>query len=86
MLTMPTDEAYNYLRPLYVTTQFDGQLVFKVLVDNWAAINVLLVPMLKKVGKKKNDIFPTNLIMINLCGTQPNHLEFYQLNLWLSAK
>lgn len=68
-LTMPRDKACNYMRPLYVTMQFDGQPVSRILVDNGAILNILLVSMLRKVGKKKHDILPINLIMTNFYGT-----------------
>lgn len=67
-LIMPIDKAYNHVRPLYVTTQFDGQPVLKVLVDNEATINVLSISILRKMGKKKSDM-STDLIMSNFYGT-----------------
>lgn len=64
-LTMPTNEAYNHVKPLYVIVQFDGQPVSRVLVDNGIMLSVLLISILRKMGKRKSDILATNLIMIN---------------------
>lgn len=68
MLIMPTVEACNLMRPLYITVQVDGQIVSRVLVDNEDTLNVLLVSMLSKIGKK-SDIPPTDLIRIKFCRT-----------------
>lgn len=45
----------------------------RVLVNNGATLNIFLVFILKKVGKTKSDMLPTNLIITNFCGiaTQP---------------
>lgn len=64
-LNIPMDEAYSHMRPLYATTKFDGQPVSRVVVDNRATLNVLLVSMLRRLGKKKSDMLLTNFIMIN---------------------
>lgn len=82
-LTMPTNEACNHVRPLYVMAKFDGQLVSKVLVDNGATFNVLLASILRKLGKKKSDMLSIDLIMTNFYGTvmQPLGVISIELNI-----
>lgn len=62
---MPIDEACSYVRSLYVMAKFDGQPVFRVLVDNGTILNVLLVSMLRKLSKKKSDMLLIDLIRTN---------------------
>lgn len=68
-LAMPTNEACSHVRSLYVTTKFNGQLIFRVLIDDGAMLNILPASMLRKMGKQKFDVLPTNFIMTNFCGT-----------------
>lgn len=63
------NEACNHVRPLYVTTKFDGQLGSRILINNRVTLNDLPTFMLRKLGKIKFDMLPTNLIMTNFCGT-----------------
>lgn len=65
---MPTDEVYSHIRRLYITTKFNRQLVFRILVNNRVTLNVLPSSMLRKLGKKKSSMLPTNLIITNFCG------------------
>lgn len=46
ILTILAAEAYNHVKPLYVITQFYSQLVFRVLIDIGATLNILPMSML----------------------------------------
>lgn len=50
-LVIPTDKACSHIRPLYIMTKFDGQLVSRTLVDDKTTLNVLPAFMLRKVRR-----------------------------------
>lgn len=80
-LSMPIDETYSHIWPLYIVAKFDGQPVSRVLVDNEALLNILLASMLKKLRKKKFDIFPTDHIMTHFYSTIAQPLEVISIEL-----
>lgn len=51
MISRPAVGLGSHLKPLYVRATLDGIPMPKVLVDNWAAINVLPTGTMKKLGK-----------------------------------
>ena len=49
----------RHIRPLYVRSHFNGKPVSKVLVDNGLAINVMLLRMLRALGRGIGDLIET---------------------------
>lgn len=49
----------RHLRPLYIKTRIEDQLINQVLEDNGAAVNMLLVSIIKKINKDEHDLIPT---------------------------
>ncbi|CAL9012722.1 unnamed protein product [Prunus brigantina] len=64
----PTKEMANHLRPLFITANFGGVPVPKVMVDGGAAINLLPHRMLSKMGRTEKDLIPTCLTVTNFAG------------------
>ncbi|CAL2228342.1 unnamed protein product [Prunus armeniaca] len=64
----PTKEVANHLRPLFITTNFGGVPIPKVMVDGDAAINLLPHRMLSKMGRTEKDLIPTRLTVTNFAG------------------
>ncbi|CAL9013696.1 unnamed protein product, partial [Prunus brigantina] len=64
----PTKEMANHLRPLFITANFGGIPVPKVMVDGGAAINLLPHRMLSKMGRTEKDLIPTRLTVTNFAG------------------
>ncbi|CAL9028693.1 unnamed protein product [Prunus brigantina] len=64
----PTKEMANHLRPLFITANFGGVPVPKVMVDGGAAINLLPYRMLSKMGRTEKDLIPTRLTVTNFAG------------------
>ncbi|CAL8996592.1 unnamed protein product, partial [Prunus brigantina] len=58
----------NHLRPLFITANFGGIPVAKVMVDGGAAINLLPHRMLSKMGRTEKDLIPTRLTVTNFVG------------------
>lgn len=55
--------------------------MFKVLIDNRATLNILLVSIFRKLGKKKYDILPTDLVMTKFYGTTTQPLGVISIKL-----
>ncbi|CAL9005224.1 unnamed protein product, partial [Prunus brigantina] len=64
----PTKEMANHLMPLFITANFGGVPVPKVMVDGGAAINLLPYRMLSKMGRTEKDLIPTRLTVTNFAG------------------
>ncbi|CAL9030060.1 unnamed protein product, partial [Prunus brigantina] len=64
----PTKEVANHLRLLFITANFGGVPVPKVMVDGGAAINLLPHRMLSKMGRTEKDLIPTRLTVTNFAG------------------
>ncbi|CAL2229235.1 unnamed protein product [Prunus armeniaca] len=71
----PTKEMANHLRPLFITTNFGGVPIPKVMVDEGAATNLLPHRLLIKMGRTENDLIPTCLIVPNLLGASIKLME-----------
>ncbi|CAL9019380.1 unnamed protein product [Prunus brigantina] len=64
----PTKEMANHLRPLFITANFGGVPIPKVMIDGGAAINLLPYRMLSKMGRTEKDLIPTRLTVTNFAG------------------
>ncbi|CAL8105371.1 unnamed protein product [Prunus armeniaca] len=58
----------NHIRPLFITANFRGVPIPKVMVDGGAAINLLPHRMLSKMGRTEKDLIPTRLTVTNCAG------------------
>jgi hypothetical protein len=57
----PTKQMAQHLKPLYIKVHIDGRHVNSILVDNGATMNILLVTVLSKLAKTKEDLTPSNM-------------------------
>ncbi|CAL8988547.1 unnamed protein product [Prunus brigantina] len=55
----------NHLIPLFITINFKGVPIPKVMVDGGAAINLLPHRLLLKMGRTEKDLIPTRLTVTN---------------------
>lgn len=67
-LTRPPINMLNHVRPLYVRATLDGVPMSRVLVDNGAAINILQLATMKKLGKDSHDLVPTDVLVSSFVG------------------
>ncbi|CAL8134928.1 unnamed protein product [Prunus armeniaca] len=77
----PTKEMANHLRPLFITANFGGIPIPKVMVDEGAAINLLPHRLLSKMGRTEKDLIPTRLTVTNFAGALPRLMESW---MWMS--
>ncbi|CAL8119937.1 unnamed protein product [Prunus armeniaca] len=64
----PTKEMTNHLRPLFITANFGGVPIYKIMIDGGATINLLPHRMLSKMGRTERDLIPTRLTVTNFAG------------------
>jgi len=59
----PTDNERQHLKVLFVKGRVDGQPMTKILVDGGAAINIMLCPVYRKLGKGDQDLTKTDMML-----------------------
>ncbi|CAL8087288.1 unnamed protein product [Prunus armeniaca] len=77
----PTKEMANHLRPLFITANFRGIPIPKVMVDGGTAINLLPHRLLSKMGRTEKDLIPTRLTVTNFAGSSLRLMESW---MWMS--
>lgn len=58
----------KHIKPLYITTLLDKQPIYRILVDNGAAINILPTRMLRKMCKDVICLTSTEVTVSNFDG------------------
>lgn len=79
-ISQPAAGLGSHLKPLYVRATLDGVPMSKVLVDNGAAINVLPTGTMNKLGKSKEDLVPTDVMVSSFVGDVTNTRGILPLN------
>lgn len=67
-ITRPPSNMLTHVQPLYVKAILDGVPMNRILVDNGAAINILPVATMKKLGKNSHDLIPTDVLVSSFVG------------------
>jgi hypothetical protein len=63
-------ESSQHLKPLYIQGHIDGKLVFRMLIDDGAVVNLMSYTVFKKLGREDDELVKTNL-MLNGVGGNP---------------
>jgi hypothetical protein len=66
------EESSQHLKPLYIRGHIDRKPVSKMLVDGGTAINLMPYTIIKKLGRKDDELMKTNL---TLNGVEGNPIE-----------
>ncbi|CAL2238116.1 unnamed protein product [Prunus armeniaca] len=82
----PTKEMVNHLRPLFITANFGGVPIRKIMVDGGAAINLLPHRMLSKMGRTEKDLIPTRLTVTNFAGGITKTLGILDVDVLVGSK
>ena len=61
ILEKPTKEMTKHIRPLYVRAHFNGKPVSKVFVNNGSIVNVMLLRMLRALGRNIDNLIETKV-------------------------
>ncbi|CAL2245410.1 unnamed protein product [Prunus armeniaca] len=82
----PTKEMANHLRPLFITANFEGVPIPKIMVDGGAAINLLPHRILSKMGRTEKDLIPTRLTVTNFAGGITKTLGILDVDVLVGSK
>ena len=66
--TFEKSEKHLHLKALYLKGFIDGKPLTKMLVDGGAAINLMPYSTFRKLGKKVEDLCPTNMRLTDFSG------------------
>jgi hypothetical protein len=61
------EKSSHYLKPLYVWGHIDGKPIFRMLINDSAAINLMSYSVFKKLGRKDGELVKTNLTLNGVC-------------------
>ena len=61
ILEKPSMEMMKHIKTLYVRAYLNGRLVSKVLIDNRSMVNVMLLRMLRALGRSISDMIETKV-------------------------
>jgi hypothetical protein len=64
------EESSQHLKPLFIWGHIDEKLIFMMLIDGGAAVNLMLYSIFKKLGREDDELVNTNL-MLNGVGGNP---------------
>ncbi|XP_070667370.1 uncharacterized protein [Malus domestica] len=82
----PNISLANHLKPIYVTAHLEGMPFRRILIDGWAAVNVLPAKQMKKLGRGTEDLIPTDLTVSSFSGTITKTLGILPLEVDLGSK
>ena len=66
--TFEKPEKHLHLKALYLKGFIDGKPLTKMLIDGGAAINLMSYSTFRKLGKRKEDLCPTDMRLIDFSG------------------
>jgi hypothetical protein len=61
-------ELSQHLKPLYIRGHIDRKLIYRMLIDGGAAINLMTYAMFKKPGREDDELVKTNLTLNGVGG------------------
>ena len=86
ILKKPSVEMTRHIKPLYVRVNLNGRPVFKVLIDNGSAVNVMPLRMLRALRRSINDLIETKVIMSTFTGEVSKTLGILPIDIYTICK
>ena len=74
------------MKPVYIKAYIYGRPISRALIDGGAIMNVMLIGILKKLGKSKKDLQEMIMKMTNFIGESTDALRFYISELTVGTK
>jgi hypothetical protein len=62
------EESSQHLKPLYVRGHIDGKPISRMLIDDSAAVNLMLYSVFRKLGREDDELMKTNLALNGMGG------------------
>ena len=76
----------NHLKPIYVTAHLEGVPFKSVLIDGGAAVNVIPLKQMKKLGRSEEYLIPTDLTVSSFSGVITRTHKILPLEVDLGSK
>jgi hypothetical protein len=64
------EESSQHMKPLCIRGHIDGKLIFGMLVNGGAAVNLMSYSIFKKLGREDDELMKTNLMLNGVGETQ----------------
>ena len=79
-------EMMRHIKPLYIRAHLNSRPVFKVLIDNGSAVNVMPLRMLRALGRSINDLIETNVVVSAFIGEVSKTLGILLIDITIGNK
>ena len=86
ILEKPSVEMTRHIKSLYVRTHLNGRPVSKVLMDNGSVVNVMLLRMLRALGRSINDLIETKVVVSAFTGEVSKTLGILPIDITIGNK
>ncbi|GAV66487.1 hypothetical protein CFOL_v3_09997 [Cephalotus follicularis] len=78
-------EMTQHLKPLYIKATFDGVPIIHVLIDNDATVNILLMKIVRKLGKSEKYLIDTEILVTRFDGNKAHAKGVIPVTLWVGS-
>ena len=79
-------EMTRHIKPLYIRVHLNGRPVSKVLIDNGSTVNVMLLRMLRALGRSINDLIETNVVISSFTREVSKTLGIIPIDITIGSK
>jgi hypothetical protein len=81
-----SEESRQHMKSLYIRSHIDERLIFRMLVDDGAAVNLMSYFVFKKLGKKDDELVKTNLRLNGVGGNPMVANGVFSMELTIGSK
>ena len=86
MFEKPPEKDYMHLKALYLRIYIDGRPVNRMMVDSGAAVNIMPYSILRRLGKSKEDLIRTNMMLSDFNGQLTEAMGVLNVDLTVGSK
>ena len=86
ILKKPSMEITRHMNPLYIRAHLNGRLVFKALIDNGSAVNVMPLRKLRALGRSISDLIETEVVVSTFVGEVSKTLGILPIDITIGSK
>ena len=79
-------EMTRHIKPLYVRAHLNGRSVYEVLIDNGSTVNVMLLRMLRALGRSINDLIETDVVISSFTREVSKTLGILPIDITIGSK
>ena len=79
-------EMTRHIKPLYVRAHLNDRPVSKVLIDNGSTVNVMLLRMLRALGRSSNDLIEKEAVVSTFTREVSKTLGILPIDITIGSK